>query len=302
MEDGADVGDLVGKEGEGVFLLLVDGIEGVALNALAVGGVVDAQRTGFAAVDAIPGDREHARVAVGSRCVIGVIEVEGVRPGMRVSGREHRVTAPPEGDKELVKDGSALLPLPGADRGQRAPLDGHVLVNLLRGMGTARVRLVGIGVVALSRLAALEERDETDDFVRFVEPGGNDLHLIHIVRVVPVDDQWAEAVDGNKPGDVAPIVPLLASSAAVLYPLHHLQHEVSVHVLRVVQAPHSATVGNGLLPDVARDQGVERGVGGTPYRAVCLGHLGRLPWSSGRCTTGSCRCCQGGGHLRRNPG
>ena len=57
VEDGADVGDLVGKEGEGVFLLLVDGIEGVALNALAVGGVVDAQRTGFAAVDAVPGDR-----------------------------------------------------------------------------------------------------------------------------------------------------------------------------------------------------------------------------------------------------
>ena len=56
VEDGADVGNLVGKEGEGVFLLLVDGIEGVALYALAVGGVVDAQRTGFAAIDAIPGD------------------------------------------------------------------------------------------------------------------------------------------------------------------------------------------------------------------------------------------------------
>ena len=56
VEDGADVGDLVGKEGEGVFLLLVDGIEGVTLNALAVGGVVDAQRTGLAAIDAIPGD------------------------------------------------------------------------------------------------------------------------------------------------------------------------------------------------------------------------------------------------------
>ena len=131
VEDGADIGDLVGKEGEGVFLLLVDGIEGVALNALAVGGIVDAQRTGLAAVDAIPGDREHARVAVGSRCVIGIIEVEGVRPGMRVSGREHHIAAPPESDKELVEDGSALLPLPGADRGQSAPLDGHVLVYLL---------------------------------------------------------------------------------------------------------------------------------------------------------------------------
>ena len=131
MEDGADVGDLVGKEGEGVFLLLVDGIEGVALNALAVGGVVEAQRTGLAAIDAITGDREYARVAVASRSVIGVIEVEGVRPGMRVSGREHRVTAPPEGDKEFVEDGSALLPLPGTDRGQCAPLDGYVLVHLL---------------------------------------------------------------------------------------------------------------------------------------------------------------------------
>jgi len=70
VEDGADVGDLVGKEGEGVFLLLVDGIEGVTLNALAVGGIVDAQRTGLAAIDAIPGDREYARVAVGIRCVI----------------------------------------------------------------------------------------------------------------------------------------------------------------------------------------------------------------------------------------
>ncbi len=73
VEDGADVGNLVGKEREGVFLLLVDGIEGVTLNALAVGSVVDAQRTGLAAIDAIPGDREHARVAVGGRCVIGVI-------------------------------------------------------------------------------------------------------------------------------------------------------------------------------------------------------------------------------------
>ena len=133
---------------------------------------------------------------------------------MRVSGREHRVTAPPEGDKEFVKDGSALLPLAGADRGQRAPLDGHVLVHLLRRMGTARVRLVGVGVVAFSSLAALEERDETDDIVRLVEPGGNNLHLIYIVRVVPVDDQRAEAVDGNKPGDVAPIVPFLAAAAA----------------------------------------------------------------------------------------
>ena len=82
-------------------------------------------------------------------------------------------------------------------------------------MWAARMRLVGVGVVALSRLAALEEWDETDEIVRFVEPGGNDLHLIHIVRVVPVDDQRAEAVDGNKSGDVAPIVPFLAASAAV---------------------------------------------------------------------------------------
>ena len=117
VEDGADVGDLVGKEGEGVFLLLVDGIEGVTLNALAVGGIVDAQRAGLAAIDTIPSDREHARVAVGSRGVIGVVKVEGVRPGMRVSGREHHITAPPESDKEFVEDGSALLPLPGADRG-----------------------------------------------------------------------------------------------------------------------------------------------------------------------------------------
>ena len=131
VEDGADVGDLVGEEGEGVFLLLVDWIEGVTLNALAVGGVVDTQRAGLAAVGALPGDREYARVAVGSRGVIGVIEVEGIRPGMRVSGREHHVTAPPEGDKEFVEDGSALLPLPGADRGKCAPLDGHVLVHLL---------------------------------------------------------------------------------------------------------------------------------------------------------------------------
>ena len=49
VEQGADVGDLVGKEGEDVFLLLIDGIVGVALLALPVGGVVDAQRAGLAA-------------------------------------------------------------------------------------------------------------------------------------------------------------------------------------------------------------------------------------------------------------
>ena len=57
VDDGAAVGTLVGSAGEGALLLLVDGIEGVALNALAVGSVVDAQRTGLAAIDAVPRDR-----------------------------------------------------------------------------------------------------------------------------------------------------------------------------------------------------------------------------------------------------
>ena len=65
VEEGADVGDLVGEEGEGVFLLLVDGIVGAALHALAIGGVVQAQRAGLAAVGALPSHQQRPGVAVG---------------------------------------------------------------------------------------------------------------------------------------------------------------------------------------------------------------------------------------------
>ena len=65
VEQGADVGYLVGKEGEGVFLLLVNGIIRVSLLTLPVGGIIDAQRAGLATAFHHPGHRQRSAVAVG---------------------------------------------------------------------------------------------------------------------------------------------------------------------------------------------------------------------------------------------
>ena len=62
VEQGADVGDFVGEEGEGVLLLAVNFGVGGALHALAVGSVVDAQRQLPSAVDYAPCDGELACV------------------------------------------------------------------------------------------------------------------------------------------------------------------------------------------------------------------------------------------------
>ena len=106
VEKGADVGDFVGEEGEGVLAALVYLDVGGALEALTVGAVVDAQGAGLAAIDYAPNDGQLACVGEVWRLLVAVGHIEGVRPRMRQLRLVAQVVAPPKGDKQLVEHGT----------------------------------------------------------------------------------------------------------------------------------------------------------------------------------------------------
>ena len=167
------------------------------------------------------------------------------------------VVAPPKGDKEFVEYGTAALFLSVAHAGESSELDRHIGFYVLlprHTIGNVLVCLMCRVRVVITALSAVEEHDVAIGLVGLINPGRNDAHLLYIVLILLVENDWTEPVHWHQPTHIPPLHVLgvyRERSSPVLHTFHHFENEVSIYVLHMVQAPLAARILSVVAPTAA---------------------------------------------------